>query len=109
MSVGKTLPPEKTQHKDSETGRTVTFWTGDIGNTVGLYYHQNAFDAQRRFVCFASDRSGSWQVWRVSIDDGRLTQVTDFEGYGQFCMGGDEVESQYYNAISVSPRTGKVF
>lgn len=39
MKPGLVIRAERTQYRDNETGRTVTFWTGDAAHNLGLYYH----------------------------------------------------------------------
>jgi len=109
MKVGRTIPPEKQIYRDAETGRTVTHWTGDARHNLGHYYHQNMFDPQRGLAYFASDGSGSYQVWRVSLDDGRLTQVSDFDGFGECLSGSDERTNAAHSAAYVSRHSGRVY
>ena len=79
--AGRTLPPEKANYTDGESGRKVTIWTSQCtGHNLGFYYHQNPFDLQRNLVYFISNRSGSWQLWRADMKNGRLMQVTDIPG-----------------------------
>jgi hypothetical protein len=109
MSTGTICPAERRTQIDTDTGRTVTSWAvSDKAHNIGLYYHQNPFDAERNLVYFVSDRSDSWQLWRADMNDGRLTQVTEFEGLGRLRLGS---QSNYHGAnywVHVSRRSGMI-
>ena len=101
---------EQTQYTDAETGRKVTLWTAPgRGHNVGLYYHQNPFDARRNLVYFVSDRTGSWQLWRAHLDDGRLEQVSDLPRMGQVDVGEAEASWHAANYCYVSSLSGLVY
>jgi len=62
MSIGEKHHPEKTSYTDAETGRKVALWTAPHAqHNMGLYYHQNPFDAQRNLVYFISSRTDTRQ------------------------------------------------
>jgi len=107
---GTVLPSERTSYTDAETGRKVTLWTAPgKGHNVGFYYHQNPFDARRNLVYFVSNRTGSWQLWRAHLGDGRLEQVSEFEGLGRIRWGADVNQHGANYWVHVSPRSGQVY
>jgi len=93
-----------------EAGRRVTLWTAPgAGHNVGFYYHQKPFDAKRNLVYFVSDRTGSWQLWRAHLGDGRLEQVSEFAGLGRIRRGADVNQHGANYWVYVSPRSGRAY
>jgi hypothetical protein len=110
MSRGTVLPSERTSYTDAETGRKVTLRTAPgKGHNVGFYYHQNPFDARRNLVYFVSNRTGSWQLWRAHLGDGRLEQVTEFDGLGRMLVGSTVNQGGANYWMYVSPRSGRPY
>ena len=104
------LPAERTCYTDADTGRKVMLWTAPgAGHNVGFYYHQNPFDTKRNLVYFVSDRTGSWQLWRAHLGDGRLEQVSEFAGLGRIRRGADVNQHGANYWVYVSPRSGRAY
>lgn len=70
---------EKTAHPDPVTGATIVEIT-QAGASSNLYFHFSNFTADNRYVIFANDRTGKWQLYRASIPDGEIVQLTKEPG-----------------------------
>ena len=82
-SDGESLVFASTRHRSrpalymkSVNGRAVIQLTSDRGRDV-----QPAFSPDGTRVAFASDRSGSWDIWALQVEGGRPVQLTRDEGY----------------------------
>ncbi len=80
-SVGRTFPPETKPVDNSEFGFEVTQWT-QKGSNNHLYFNIESFIDADHFVFF-SDRSGRTNLFKMSLLDGTITQMTDEEGMVQ--------------------------
>lgn len=72
---------ERSTYADPVTGIAVHNLTAAAnGNTQNLYYHFSNFTADNTNIVFASDRSGSWQIYRSEAATGRVVQLTEAPG-----------------------------
>ena len=75
--AGKDWGVERQSYVDPATGIRIEELTKEPFASDNLYFHFSNFTADDRFVIFASNRSGKWQLFRAVVETGRLTQLTD--------------------------------
>ena len=75
--VGKDWGIEKQSWTDPVTGVRVWQMTANKGVANTLYFHFPNFTRDGRYLLFTSNRTGSNQIYRMSIPEGRIVQVTD--------------------------------
>lgn len=80
MSRLKAFKPEKQVQTDPLTGRQVIRLTGGDSQNWGGYASLCPFSGDERFYVFDSFRTGRWEIFRVEIDSGEITQLSDREG-----------------------------
>ena len=68
---------EKKVFADSETGREVWQVSPPECECVGAYMYINSFTPDERYLFYTSDRSGSIQLYRVELESGETTMVSD--------------------------------
>ena len=79
MSIGRIWPSERRTYTDPDTGATVHQLTGYKGNSHHLYFtNPGWYDGGRRLL-FGSDRDNRTNLFGIDLQDGSITQVTDFE------------------------------
>ncbi len=78
--TGKDWGVERTSYVDTVTGLRVWELTAGPSAATNLYYHFSNFTADNRYVIFASDRTGSSQIYRAEVDSGRIVQLTEEPG-----------------------------
>lgn len=64
--------------RDEKTGREVwrlTSW--DDVNCVSTYFYCKAFSRDERYIIFASDKTGKFELYRLEIETGETIQLTD--------------------------------
>ena len=94
MAKGETFPREAYRTFDPETG--VEIWQLTSGPTVNtnLYTHVNFFTADSKTLIFQSfpnyRRGATPQIFRVDVDGGRLTQLTESAGIGGIVLAQTE-------------------
>ncbi|WP_121741498.1 oligogalacturonate lyase family protein [Natronorubrum halophilum] len=77
-NAGRTLPAEREQYDDPETGASVTRLTSDPeADSRHLYFTEPGWDDDGRRLLFRSDRGGTRQLYSVALESGELTQLTD--------------------------------
>lgn len=87
--IGEKWQSEMKQSVDAKTGRTVWQLTSQ-GNNYHLYFTENSFDSVKNEIIFLSDRASGadrapdewpeYQIFRMSLDSGVMTQLTDEPG-----------------------------
>jgi oligogalacturonide lyase len=87
--IGQTWPSEMREFADEKTGRRVRQLTR-LGNNVHLYFTENSFDQRRNEIIFLSDRASgvdcapheapAYNLFRLNLDTGLITQLTDETG-----------------------------
>ena len=76
-NVGRDWGVERRSYLDPVTGVRVWEMTAGLGISDNLYYHFSNFTADNRYLIFKSNRTGSWQLFRVEVASGRIVQLTD--------------------------------
>ncbi len=89
LVIGKTWPSEIKQSVDPKTGRNVWQLTSQFNN-YHLYFSENSFDSAKNEIIFLSDRASGvdkaphewpeYQIFRMDLDTGVMTQLTDEPG-----------------------------
>jgi len=79
MSRLQTYRPEKQIIRDPRTGREVVQLTAGEGENWGAYASLTPFSADERYYVFNSNRTGRWEIYRVEIASGEITQLSDRE------------------------------
>lgn len=74
--VHHSFPAERITYDDPLTGRPVTQLT-TIGNNAKAYFTAPHFVDGGRTLVFCSDRTGTWEVFKLDMADGRIVQLTD--------------------------------
>ena len=90
--IGQTWKSEIRTFNDAKTGRMVRQLTA-TGNNVHLYFTENSFVAGKNEIVFLSDRATGadkapherphYNLFRMSLDSGVITQLTDERPAGQ--------------------------
>lgn len=91
--IGKTYPSEKRAYKDPKTGREVIQLTSK-GINDHMYFTDNSFDLGGKEIYFVSDRgekSRFFNLFKMDLDSGVMTQLTD------------EPEGVFFNSITKTP------
>ncbi len=77
MTRGERSHSDRTAFADPKTGREVwkvTSW--DDADCVATYVYLQAFTADERFLVFASNRSGKWELYRQELATGETVQLS---------------------------------
>ncbi len=77
MATAGTQHSKRTVLADPRTGREVwkvTSW--DEADCLATYMYLQAFSADERFLIFASNRSGKWELYRLELATGEAVQLS---------------------------------
>ncbi|MEZ4637694.1 MAG: hypothetical protein R2856_22520 [Caldilineaceae bacterium] len=77
MSIGTQHPPEWKTTTDPQTGRTLRQFTSAAANSYPLYYFVDTITPDGKMLIFHSERSGWVQLYKMDLDTGAMTQLTD--------------------------------
>lgn len=77
MSIGVTIPAEFKTTTDPQTGRTLRQWTAASANSYPLYYFIDTITPDGRTLIFHSERTGWVQLYKLDLDTGEITQLSD--------------------------------
>ena len=91
--IGKIYPSEKHSYIDPVSGHQVTQLTSQ-GINCHMYFTDNSFELDGREIYFVSDRgseSGHFNLFRMDLSSGEITQLTD------------EAEGIVFNAFTKAP------
>jgi oligogalacturonide lyase len=78
MAQGDKFQSTRTVFHDPRTGREVwkmTSW--DEHHCAATYMYLRAFSGDERYLIFASDRGGRFELYRLEIESGETVQVTE--------------------------------
>src|SRR5437868_5287288 len=76
-AIGVRAPSEINVLRDAETGRTIRQLTSVKANNYPLYYFTPSISADNRYLVFHSERSGWVQLYRMDLETGESTQLTE--------------------------------
>lgn len=74
---GRDWGVERTAYVDPASNISVVELTGPAERPNNLYYHFSNFSADNRYIIFAGNRTGSWQIYSLEVPTGRIRQLTD--------------------------------
>jgi oligogalacturonide lyase len=94
--VGKDWGVEKQSWIDPITGVRVWEMTANKGEANTLYFHFPNFTRDSRYLLFTSNRTGTNQIYRMSIPEGRIVQLTDSPGVGGLVPDHTNARRIYY-------------
>ena len=80
--AGKDWGVEKRSWTDPVTGVRVWEMTANKGDASNLYFHFPNLTRDGKYVLFTSNRSGSNQIFRMTLPEGRILQLTDAAAIG---------------------------
>lgn len=109
MAKGDWLKSERMVFQDARTGRTVwqmTSWPAC--HCLATYMYLKAFTSDGRYMAFASDRTGAYELYRLEVETGQTIQLTDCSPTGE----DDKTVTRYHvhpNGREVVFRDGKGF
>lgn len=96
MSPTQSFKIQRQKLIDSRTGREVWQVTDGEFECVAPYMDKCAWSQDDRYLIFASNRTGSWQPYRLELETGEATQLLEV-------MGGN------FRSIVVDPFHGEVY
>ena len=96
-SVGKDWGIEKQSWIDLVTGVRVWEMTANKGDANTLYFHFPNFTRDGRYLLFTSNRTGANQIYRMSIPEGRIVQLTDSPGVSGLVPDHTHPRRMYYH------------
>lgn len=77
MAKGTIFKGNKLSVKDNLTGVEVTRLSPNEGNTFHPYFTQPLFTLDGESILVASDRTGTWQLYKMIISTGDMVQLTN--------------------------------
>jgi len=69
-------PDERVTYEDPQTGRTVTQLTS-AANNAKAYFTAPHFVDNGQTLVFCSDRTGTWEIFKMDLLDGKIVQLTE--------------------------------
>lgn len=96
---------------DSKTGHPVWQITNHDSASEAFYFERQAFTDDDRYLVFYSDRSGSRQLHRADLTNGKIIQLTNFEHIGTAEMHPDGRHCLFQagqSLLSVDVPTGRI-
>ncbi len=70
---------EWTKNQDEETGYEVWQMTSSDAGTWHGHFNTQSFSSDDQYLVFSSERMGSWQLYRVDLNNGEIMQLTNVE------------------------------
>ena len=83
MTKGRVHQDPQFEYIDQYSGRKIVQLTNYLGNSNHLYFTDPAWIVPNRVMIFTSDRENQSNLFRVDIDTGTITQLTDLHGPGR--------------------------
>lgn len=77
MTIGQTVPKEETSYRNPATGRTIRQLTAGRANNYPLYYFILSITPENDTLIFHSERTGWVQLYKLDLNTGGITQLTD--------------------------------
>ncbi|HZG87819.1 oligogalacturonate lyase family protein [Paenibacillus sp.] len=79
MGKGTVYPAEWKRYSDRFTGIDVLQLTDYKTHSYHLYFTESGWYANERKLLFISDRNNATNLYSIDLDDGAITQLTDYE------------------------------
>jgi oligogalacturonide lyase len=83
MTKGRTYHDPVFRYQDPESGREIVRLTDYLGHSNHLYFTDPCWIVPNRVMIFTSDRENQSNLFRLDIESGTITQLTDLEGPGR--------------------------
>jgi oligogalacturonide lyase len=93
---GTAFEMPRRRFEDPRTGREVWQVTDGEFECVAPYMDKCAWSQDERYLVFTSNRSGSWQPYRLDVESGEATQLT-------------EVQNGNFRSVVVDPIHGEAY
>lgn len=77
MGIGDHSAAEWRTYRDAETGRRIRQYTAAPAHSYPLYYYVPSITADGRFMVFHSERTGWVQLYRMDLNSGDITQLSE--------------------------------
>ncbi|MCL4835208.1 MAG: hypothetical protein KJZ86_22400 [Caldilineaceae bacterium] len=77
MPIGSTFPAEWYTTTDPQTGRSLRRLTSAPAFSYPLYYFVDSITPDNRYLIFHSERGGWVQLYRLDLESGEITQLSD--------------------------------
>ena len=101
MGKGETSPGEQRRATDARTGAEVVQLTSRDAIHHTLYFTQASMRGDDDTVVFVSNRSGGWDLYRATMGDGLVMQMTDTGDINPFSPATTPVDDRvFYTAGS---------
>lgn len=105
------LPSEQLSFTDPDTGRRVIHHTAGAGASYPLYYFTPCVTDDGRRMVIHREIDGSVQLWRLDLDDGGFTRLTDAHtpdaSWAIWCVPGVRGVGDHLSALN--RRTGEAW
>jgi hypothetical protein len=75
-AIGARTQSKPESFRDRDTGRTIRQLTSAKANSYPLYYFTPSITADNQYLVFHSERSGWVQLYRMNLESGECTQLT---------------------------------
>lgn len=89
-AIGRTLPAEWIDYRDPISNRLIRQLTQSDAANYPLYYFIPSITADGRYLIFHSERTGWVQLYRMDLQNGGITQLTDGHtydcGWARWCI-----------------------
>lgn len=83
--------------RDTKTGREVWQVTDGEFECVAPYMDVRAWTNDDRYMVFTSNRNGTWQPYRLEIESGEVTRLSNYDFYAG------------YRSVALEPTHGEVY
>lgn len=70
---------EWNKYNDKDTGHEIWQMTSSNAGTWHGHFNTISMTPDDRYLVFSSERTGSWQLYRASLENGEILQLTDVE------------------------------
>ena len=80
MTKGHITQDKQFRYTDQSSGREVAQLTQYLGNSSHLYFTDPAWIIPNKEIIFTSDRENQSNLFRLDLDSGSITQLTDLRG-----------------------------
>jgi oligogalacturonide lyase len=94
--IGQDWGIEKQSFIDPVTNVRIWEMTANKSQASTLYFHFPNSTRDGRYILFTSGRSGSNQIYRMSVPEGRIVQLTDSPGIGSLVPDYSNAQRIYY-------------
>jgi len=110
MSKGRVFDDPQFRYIDAYSGREVIQLTNYLGHSNHFYFTDPFWFNDNKSFFFMSDRENKSNLFRYDLDDGKITQLTDFQsvGHSRGCWSETNQRLYYWRdkkIIALDPET----